>query len=124
LANDDEVTIHPIGGSQTERYQAMVGKRRSSHPVTPPLDVRAKRDGFNIIYRLIDLEIPSSTAPCSRATRCFGKGLKPCNAWRRDPETVHFVEKNPDNAKAAIAKAMRVKDEEALQSSYHVYAKR
>jgi ABC-type nitrate/sulfonate/bicarbonate transport system substrate-binding protein len=38
-------------------------------------------------------------------------------------ETIHFVEKNPDKAKAAISKAMRVKDEEALQSSYNVYAK-
>ncbi len=38
-------------------------------------------------------------------------------------ETVYFVEKNPDKAKAAIAKAMRVKDDEALQSSYNVYAK-
>ena len=38
-------------------------------------------------------------------------------------EIVYFVEKNPDKAKAAIAKAMRTKDEEALQSSYNVYAK-
>src|ERR1044072_307902 len=38
-------------------------------------------------------------------------------------ETVYLVEKNPEKAKAAIAKAMRVKDEEALQSSYNVYAK-
>jgi ABC-type nitrate/sulfonate/bicarbonate transport system substrate-binding protein len=38
-------------------------------------------------------------------------------------ETVYFVEKNPDKAKASIAKAMRVKDDEALQSSYNVYAK-
>jgi hypothetical protein len=38
-------------------------------------------------------------------------------------ETVYFVEKNPEKAKAAIAKAMRVKDEEALQTSFNVYAK-
>jgi len=38
-------------------------------------------------------------------------------------EAVYFVEKNPDKAKAAIAKAMRVKDEDALQSSFNVYAK-
>jgi len=38
-------------------------------------------------------------------------------------ESVHFVEKNPDKAKAAIAKAMRTKDQEALQVSYNVYAK-
>jgi hypothetical protein len=36
---------------------------------------------------------------------------------------MHFVEKNPDKAKASIAKAMRIKDEEALRASYNVYAK-
>jgi ABC-type nitrate/sulfonate/bicarbonate transport system substrate-binding protein len=38
-------------------------------------------------------------------------------------EAVYFVEKNPDKAKAAVAKAMRVKDDDALQTSYNVYAK-
>jgi hypothetical protein len=38
-------------------------------------------------------------------------------------ETVPFVEKNADKAKAAIAKAMRTNDAEALQVSYDVYAK-
>jgi ABC-type nitrate/sulfonate/bicarbonate transport system substrate-binding protein len=40
----DEVTIHPIGGSQSERYQAMVGNVVQAILVTPPLDVRAKSD--------------------------------------------------------------------------------
>jgi ABC-type nitrate/sulfonate/bicarbonate transport system substrate-binding protein len=38
-------------------------------------------------------------------------------------EAVYFVEKNPDKAKASIGKAMNLKDEDALQSSYNVYAK-
>ena len=38
-------------------------------------------------------------------------------------EIVHFVEKNPDKAKASMAKAMRIKDEEALQSAYNTYAR-
>ena len=36
----------------------MVGNVVQAILVTPPLDIRAKSDGFNIIYRLIDLEIP------------------------------------------------------------------
>ena len=35
----------------------------------------------------------------------------------------YFVEKNPDKAKASMAKAMRTKDEEALQSAYNTYAR-
>jgi hypothetical protein len=61
----DDVTIHPIGGSQQERYQAMVGNVVQAILVTPPLDVRAKSDGFNVIYRLIDLDIRSFTARSS-----------------------------------------------------------
>jgi len=120
----DEVMIHPIGGSQTERYQAMVGNVVQAILVTPPLDIRAKSDGFNIIYRLIDLEIPfiySSLITNYRTLRERPEIVQRMVAALA--ETVYFVEKNPDKAKAAIAKAMRVKDDEALQSSYNVYAK-
>ena len=120
----DEVTIHPIGGSQTERYQAMVGNVVQAILVTPPLDIRAKSDGFNIIYRLIDLEIPFIYS--SLITNYKMLRERPEIAQRMVAalaKTVYFVEKNPDKAKASIAKAMRVKDEEALQSSYNVYAK-
>ena len=120
----DDVTIHPIGGSQTERYQAMVGNVVQAILVTPPLDVRAKHDGFNVIYRLVDLEIPfiySSLLTSHKMLRERPETVQRMVAALA--ESVHFVEKNPDKAKAAIAKAMRVKDEEALQSSYNVYAK-
>jgi NitT/TauT family transport system substrate-binding protein len=120
----DQVTIHPIGGSQSERYQAMVGNVIQAILVTPPLDVRAKKDGFNVIYRLVDLEIPfiySSLHTSYKMLRDRPEIVQRMVAALA--ETVHFVEKNPDKAKAAIAKAMRVKDEDALQSSYSVYAK-
>ena len=120
----DEVTIRPIGGSQTERYQAMVANVVQAILVTPPLDVRAKLDGFNVIYRLIDLEIPfiySSLITNYKMLRDRTETVQRMVAALA--ETVYFVEKNPDKAKASIAKAMRVKDDEALQSSYNVYAK-
>src|SRR2546425_6072208 len=42
----DDVTIRPIGGSQSERYQAMASNVIQAIVITPPLDVRAKNDGF------------------------------------------------------------------------------
>src|ERR1041384_3015044 len=53
--NVAEVTMRPIGGSQTERYQAMAANIVQGVVITPPLDVRAKNDGYNVVYRLIDL---------------------------------------------------------------------
>ena len=120
----DDVTIRPIGGSQTERYQAMLGNVVQAILVTPPLDVRAKNDGFNILYRLIDLELPFIYSSLMTNYKMLRE--RPDIVQRMVAalaETVYFVEKNPDKAKAAIAKAMRTKDEEALQVSYNVYAK-
>jgi NitT/TauT family transport system substrate-binding protein len=120
----DQVTLRPIGGSQSERYQAMAANVVQGVVVTPPLDVRAKNDGFNVLYRLVDLDLPFIYS--SLHTRHKMLRDRPEIVQRMVAafaEIVYFVEKNPDKAKAAIAKAMRTKDEEALQSSYNVYAK-
>src|SRR5215475_273680 len=56
--SSDAVTIRPIGGSQGERYQAMAAGIVQGVIITPPLDVRAKNEGYNLMYRLIDLNLP------------------------------------------------------------------
>jgi NitT/TauT family transport system substrate-binding protein len=120
----DEVTIRPIGGSQNERYQAMMASVVQAIVVTPPLDVRAKNDGFNVLYRLVNLDLPFIYSSVHTNLKMLRE--RPEIVQRMVAafaETVHFVEKNPDKAKAAIAKAMRVRDEEALQASFNVYAK-
>ncbi len=120
----DAVTMRPIGGSQGERYQAMAANVVQAVAITPPLDVRAKNEGFNILYRLIDLNLPfiySSLHTSHRMLRERPEIVQRLVA--AFAEIVYFVEKNPDKAKASIAKAMRTKDEEALQSSYDVYAR-
>lgn len=120
----DQVTLRPIGGSQSERFQAMAAGVVQAIVITPPLDVRAKNDGFSVIYRLIDLDIPFIYSSVHANNKILRE--RPEIAQRvvaGFAETVHFVEKNPDKAKASIAKAMKVKDQEALQASYDVYAK-
>jgi len=120
----DAVTMRPIGGSQGERYLAMAANIVQAVAITPPLDVRAKNEGFNVLYRLIDLNLPfiySSLHTSHRMLRDRPEIVQRMVA--AFAEIVYFVEKNPDKAKASIAKAMRTKDEEALQSSYDVYAR-
>jgi NitT/TauT family transport system substrate-binding protein len=121
---EEDVRLRPIGGSQSERYNAMVQDLIQAIIVTPPLDVRGKRDGFNMIFHLNDLNLPfiySSLHTNSKTLR-----EKPAVAQRfvaAMAESIHFVEKNPDKAKAAVSKALKLKDPEALQSSYDAYAK-
>jgi ABC-type nitrate/sulfonate/bicarbonate transport system substrate-binding protein len=122
--NISDVTMRPIGGSQSERYQAMAANVVQGIVITPPLDVRAKNDGYNITYRLIDLDIPfiySSLHASSRAIRERPEMVQRMVA--AFAEAINFTDRNPAKAKAAIAKIMRVKDEEALTVSYNVYTK-
>jgi NitT/TauT family transport system substrate-binding protein len=122
--NLPDVTMRPIGGSQSERYQAMTANLVQGVVITPPLDVRAKTDGYNVVYRLIDMDLPfiySSLHTSSRMIRERGEAVQRMVA--AFAEAVQFAEKNPAKSKAAMAKVMRIKDEEALNVSYNVYAK-
>ena len=122
--NIPDVTMRPIGGSQTERFQAMAANLVQGVVITPPLDVRARNDGYNVIFRLIDLDIPFIYSSLHASTRTVRERpdivQKLVAAFA---EAIYFVEKHPAKTKASIAKAMRIKDEEALQVSYNVYTR-
>jgi len=120
----EAVTIRPIGGSQGERYQAMAAGIVQGVIITPPLDVRAKNEGYNVMYRLIDLNIPFIYSSLHTSYKMLRE--RPESVQRMVAafaEIIHFVEKNPDKAKASMGKAMRISDQQALQSAYDVYAK-
>ena len=55
-----EVKLLHIGGTgQLEPYNAMVQGLTQATFLTPPMDVRAKRDGFMLIYNFNELDVPS-----------------------------------------------------------------
>lgn len=119
-----DVTMRSIGGSQSERYQAMVAGIVQGVVITPPLDVRAKNDGYNVLYRLVDMDIPFIYSSLHASSRTIKE--RPEMVQRMVAafaEAIQFSDRNPGKAKAAISKIMRVKDEEALQVSYNVYTK-
>lgn len=117
-----DVTMRPIGGSQSERYKAMAAGAVQGVVVAPPLDVRAKNDGYNVLYRLIDLDLPfiySSLHVSSRMIKEHPETVQRMVAVFA--EAIAFTDRNPRKAKAAIAKIMHIKDEEELQVCYDVY---
>lgn len=122
--NVADVSMRPIGGSQNERYQALVANLVQGVVITPPIDVRAKNEGYNVLYRLIDMDIPfiySSLHTTSRTVRDRPEMVQRMVA--AFAEAIHYVDKNPIKTKSAIAKILRTKDNEALQVSYNVYTK-
>jgi len=123
--NLQDTQIRPVGGSQPERYNAMVQGVIDAGPFTPPMDARGRKDGFNLVYHLNDLGLPaiySSLHTNAKALRERRQTVQRVVAALA--EAVKFVEDNPEKAKASVAKILRVQDEEVLQSSYDAYARR
>lgn len=122
--SESDVNLRPIGGSQTERYNAMVQDVIQAIIITPPLDVRGRRDGFNLIYKLNDLNLPFIYSSLHTNSKTLHERPQLVQRFvAAMAEAVAFVEKNPDKAKASVSKALKLKDPDALQSSYDAYAK-
>jgi len=120
----EEVLLRSIGGSQSERYQAMVADIIQAILVTPPLEVRAKNDGFNVVYRLAEMNLPSVYSSLHTNSKMIREQHETVQRTvAAFAESIQFVEKNPDKAKASLAKALKLKDQEALESAYNAYAK-
>lgn len=121
----NEVSIRHLGGAgQTEVYNALLQNIAHATFVTPPLNARAKRDGLNVIYQMDDLNLPAIYSSVFTNYRYLKERPDAVQKFvAAIAETVHFVEMNPDKAKASVGKALALKDQESLQSAYDAYAK-
>ncbi len=125
LRPNEDVAIRPTGGSQPERYQAMIADIVQGNVLTPPMDARARQDGLNIVYDLADLGIPAvySSAHASNALirdnpRLVGRFVAAL------AEAVHFTEKHPDVARQALRRVLNLEDPDALDAAYRAYAQK
>ena len=122
---DDDVKIRTVGGTgQVEPFNAMHAGIAEAALVTPPLDVRGRRDGFNLVYRLNDLGLPAVYSSLHANARSLKERPALVQKWVAAlAESIHFVEKSPEKGKAAVSKALKLNDPDALQSAYDAYAK-
>jgi ABC-type nitrate/sulfonate/bicarbonate transport system substrate-binding protein len=122
----DDLKLRHFGGAgQTEVYNAMLQGLAQATMVTPPLDARAQRDGFHVIYQLDDLNLPSIYSSLFSNNRFIKERSDVVQKFvAAMAEAVHFVEKNPDKARASVGKVLAISDRESLQSAYDAYAKR
>ena len=123
LAND--VGIRPVGGrGQLEPYNAMKADIVQAALVTPPLEVRGQREGFNVIFDFRTLKASSVYSALQAPTKIIRE--RPGLVQRfvaGMAESVYFAENNPDKAKSSISKALRLTDDIALKSAYDTYAR-
>ena len=122
---EDDVKIRPVGGTgQVEPFNAMRAGIAEACLVTPPLDARGRREGFNLVYRLNDLGLPAVYSSLHANAKTLRERSLLAQKWVAVlAEAIHFVEKNPDKSKAAVSKQLRLTDADALQSAYDAYAK-
>ena len=123
LTTQDVKLMHIGGTGQLEPYNAMVQGLTQATFLTPPLDVRAKRDGFTLIYNLNELNVPAIYSSMFTNQRSLKE--RPLLVQRSVvalAEAVYFLEMNPDKGKAALAKVLSLNDQEVLQSAYDAYA--
>jgi ABC-type nitrate/sulfonate/bicarbonate transport system substrate-binding protein len=93
-------------------------------PVPPPLDVRGKKDGFQVIYNLNDLGLPFIYSSLHTNAVMLANQRETVQRFvAAMAEAIHFVEKNPERAKASLSKVLRLTDQDSLQSAYDAYAK-
>ena len=122
---EEEVKLRTVGGTgQVEPFNAMHAGIAEAALVTPPLDVLGRRNGFNLVYRLNDLAVPAVYSSLHTNTKSLKERPALVQKWVAAlAESIYFVEKNPDKGKAAVSKALKLNDQDALQSAYEAYAK-
>jgi NitT/TauT family transport system substrate-binding protein len=123
LTNQDVKLMHIGGTGQLEPYNAMVQGLTQATFLTPPLDVRAKRDGFVLIYNLKELDVPAIYSSMFTNQKSLkDRKLLVQRFVAALAEAVQFLEMNSEKGKAALAKVLALNDQEVLQSAYVAYA--
>jgi ABC-type nitrate/sulfonate/bicarbonate transport system substrate-binding protein len=116
------VPITPAAGPDSALWIAW--RAAAAALVTPPLDARGRRDGFNVVYRLNDLGLPAVYSSLHANAKTLRERSPTAQRWVAAlAESIQFVERNPDKAKTSVGKALKLNDVEALQSAYDAYAK-
>jgi len=110
-------------GTQPSRYQALIAGAIDGTIISPPLDLMAKKDGFNILVNIPDLGIPypqQTIETTDRFVREHPQIVK--NFLKGFIEGVYFVAKNKDQTKKAILKYLKTSsDPDILEATYRNY---
>jgi len=116
-----DVTILQMG-SQPDRIRALAAGSIDATLVSPPLDLTAKKQGYNILVNLADLGIayPQQVIETTdRFIRENPQGIK--NFLKGFIEGVRYAATHKDETKKLIAKYLKVADAELLEATYQSY---
>jgi ABC-type nitrate/sulfonate/bicarbonate transport system substrate-binding protein len=110
-------------GTQPSRYQALIAGNIDATIISPPLDLMAKKDGFNILVNIPDLGIPYPQQTIETSDRFVRENPQTIkNFLKGFIEGVYYVAKNKDQTKKAILKYLKTSsDPDILEATYRNY---
>jgi NitT/TauT family transport system substrate-binding protein len=110
-------------GTQPSRYQALLAGNIEATIISPPLDLMAKKDGFNILVSIPDLGIPypqQTIETTDRFIREHPQTIK--NFLKGFIDGVYFAAKNKDQTIKTILKYLKTSSDPAiLDATYQNY---
>jgi len=111
-------------GTQPSRYQALLAGKIDATIISPPLDLTAKQQGFNILVDIADLGIPYPQQGIETTDRLIRENPQLVkNFLKGYIEGVYYAAKNKDHTKKVITKYLKTTDPEILEATYRSYVK-
>lgn len=111
-------------GTQPSRYQALLAGKIDATIISPPLDLTAKQQGFNILVDIADLGIPYPQQAIETTDRLIRENPQLVKSFLKGYiEGVYYAAKNKDHTKKTITKYLKTTDPEILEATYRSYVK-
>jgi NitT/TauT family transport system substrate-binding protein len=109
-------------GTQPSRVQALAAGAIEATLISPPLDIAAKKQGYQILVNIADLGIPYPQQVIETTDR-FSKENPQLvkNFLKGFIEGVRYAATHKDETKKIITKYLKTGDPEVLEATYHSY---
>jgi NitT/TauT family transport system substrate-binding protein len=116
-----DLTILQLG-TQPARVQALAAGAIDATIVSPPLDLTAKKQGYQILVNIAELGIPYPQQVIETTERFIRENPTAVkNFLKGFIEGVRYVATHKDETKKLIAKYLKVTDAEILEATYQSY---
>jgi ABC-type nitrate/sulfonate/bicarbonate transport system substrate-binding protein len=116
-----DVTILQLG-TQPSRIQALHAGAIDATIVSPPLDLAAKKQGFNILVDIATLGIPYPQTVIETTDRFIREQPQTVKHFLKGfAEAARYAANHKDETKRMITKYLKTSDPEILEATYQSY---
>ena len=116
-----DVTILQVG-TQPARVQALAAGAIDATLISPPLDLAAKKQGYNILVNIADLGIPYPQTVIETTDRFIKENPQTVKHFLKGfLEGVRYAATHRDHTKKVITKYLMTADPEVVEATYESY---